>query len=169
MENQIVGTNGIATSAGYTTDYAGSFAAWNACELRREVAKAESDVRETILNQTIANDKQFCELSKSVVENRHFITQDLLNAKHELALQAQRAEYESKLATQAAIKEINTSIAHSLERVTDKVAHALEETREDIDALEDQLEECCCEAKVRGVEQTGLLNLILNALNVSKA
>jgi len=130
------------------------------CNIRHDVLKAESDIRREVAKE--ASDMKFQLHDNITVAERN------LNNRFGLVDTALvRNEYETKLAAQLVIKELDAKIQHTTERLTDKIAHALEEVREDIDAVEDQLEECCCEAKVRGVEQTGLLNTIISALNVS--
>jgi hypothetical protein len=120
------------------------------CSIRHDIGKAEAVLAREILREGQDNMKATmqaeCNLSKEILESRHTLAKDIL-----------RSEYENKLALQAAIKEINLQAQHNAERTQDKIDHGFEEINE-------KLCECCEEAAVRGVAQTGLLNTIISAV-----
>lgn len=83
-------------------------------DIRREVAQAEANIRATTLQEgqdnMIATKDAHCDLSKSILENRHTLSKDIM-----------RSEYESKLAIQTATKEIFDKLDKHSERTNEKI------------------------------------------------
>ncbi len=157
-------------------------------EIRREVAKAEADIRAEVLREgqenMAATKSAECETLKKlgdveckVIKENSDQTLYLTNQLSVIREQGIRNEYETKLSREQVIKELGLKIDHKAERAEDKL-NALKEFEaekfcalssrldKDFFALSSQVAKCCCEDEVRGVQQTGILNSILNILSV---
>ncbi len=106
--------------------------------------EVEARLKDRLSIDRTAQDAQFLSLNNRLCESEK---------------EAIKIGYENRLETIREGDKTREKISHLSERLGDKLSHGFEEVQE-------KLCDCCSEAAVRGVEQTGLLNLIANALNV---
>ncbi len=124
-------------------------------QVRYAVKDAEADIRHDVLFEGQENQKTSLEV-EARLKDRLTIDRNASDAQF-LALGDKicaAKEETLKMGYQAQIEALKNT-----ERITDKVAHSLEEIRED-------LCECCKDQAVTAATQTGLLNLLVGALNV---
>lgn len=130
-------------------------------QIRYGIKDSEAEIRHDILFEGQENlrttEKIRGDILLKVQESECAISKEVLETKHTLAKDIMRSEYESKLAIQDAIKEIQQDAKHNAERTQDKAYHFFEE-------LNEKLEECCYDARVRENTQEGLLNQLVKGL-----
>ncbi len=120
-------------------------------ENQKTVLETEARLKDRLSIDRNATDAQFLALNNRLCESE----KTTMDVKTEVIRQG----YEAKLSAKDAIIDSASRFQHLSERLSDKVAHGFEEVNE-------KLCECCCEQKVAAVQQTGLLNSILNILSI---
>lgn len=179
-----------STQHAYGYDPVGTFAANNTGDLRSEVKDAECNVRHDIGEAECSINTNVLKAESDIrtdIGNAKFQLHDNIvmaerNINNRFGLvdvAIVKSEYEAKLAAQTVIKEINANTNHVAERIqdrldaidtrfSDKVCDVERRATAGLNALSAQLAECCC--KIEGLSaastQTGLVNAIVNALNV---
>lgn len=128
--------------------------------IRYAVKDAEADIRHDVLFEGQENQKTSLEV-EARLKDRLSIDRNAYDSQFmHLGEKICATEKEViKSGYEARIEALKTS-----ERVVDKVQHAQEEIREDIGYLKEEIMECCCESKLMGATQTGLLNQLVKSL-----
>lgn len=124
-------------------------------ETNRDVKQSEAEIRHDVLFEGQENQKTALEV-EARLKDRLSIDRNAYDAQF-MHLGEKICSTEKEVIKQG--YEARLEALKTAERTNDKVAHALEEIRED-------LCECCKDQAVTSATQTGLLNLLVGALNV---
>jgi len=138
-------------------------------EVRSDVKDAEANVRHDVLFEGQENQKTSLEVEARLKDrltiDRNAWDLQFQNLNNRIC-ETDKGVADTKFELTKQTYETRIEALKTADRVTDKIHHAQEEIREDIGALKSQVQECCCEAQVAAVQQTGLLNIIANVLGI---
>ena len=135
-------------------------------EIRYAVKDAEANIRHDVLFEGQENQKTSLEVESKIKDtlnvNRNAVDAQFmaLNGKIcDVEKEVIKSGYEARIEALKTSERITDKLDYKYDKLEAKLNHGFEEVQE-------KLCDCCCEAKVNAATQTGLLNLLVSALNV---
>jgi len=150
----------VNSSTGYVGAYSSSndaltgVAAYGICDLRRDIAKAESDLRETIHNQSLVQGTEFCAVNKSIHEAECNVIKNDNDIAHRNTIHLNSVERDLQNRILENRQVLTSIIGDKTDRVLDRIDREAIDLKNQLRAFEMSNAEKFCELKTEGFKNT---------------